>query len=200
MKYTYLINYGHGGIINEVYQTPPEKGKQFEHTNGQVAYEGVINRIIGRKLVKKLKDFSVPYIEICPTELDIPLPVRAGIVNKYHQWLHNCILLEIHSNAGHGTGIEIWTSVGNTPADPIANQLYLALKRTIPEVKYRIDQTDGDYDKERDFYMLTNTNCPAVLPELMFFDNWKDYKLLMNEEFQNRIIDAFILFINKLEQ
>lgn len=48
--------------------------------------------------------------------------------------------------------------------------------------------TDGDRDKESDFYIIKNAKCPAVLIECLFFDNYEDYKLLIDNNFQDELV------------
>jgi N-acetylmuramoyl-L-alanine amidase len=66
----------------------------------------------------------------------------------------------------------------------------------------RTDRTDGDYDKEARFYVLTRTVMPAVLIEHLFFDNYQDARLLMDPETVDRFAEAqvrtIIDFINNL--
>jgi N-acetylmuramoyl-L-alanine amidase len=45
----------------------------------------------------------------------------------------------------------------------------------------RKDTTDGDKDKEADFYIIKGANCPAVLTENLFQDNRKDVELLESQ-------------------
>ena len=32
----------------------------------------------------------------------------------------NCFVVSVHANAGKGTGVEVWTSIGRTKSDDIA--------------------------------------------------------------------------------
>ncbi|TSA27668.1 MAG: N-acetylmuramoyl-L-alanine amidase [Bacteroidetes bacterium] len=57
----------------------------------------------------------------------------------------------------------------------------------ILEMQLRYDFSDQDKDKEADFYVLKKTNCPAVLLECLFFDNWDDFNFLKNPEFQKEL-------------
>jgi len=45
-------------------------------------------------------------------------------------------------------------------------------------------------DKEENFYVLKNTNCPAVLCELLFFDEINQAKFLNSEAGQERLADS----------
>ena len=65
----------------------------------------------------------------------------------------------------------------------------------------RSDRSDGDVDKEENFYILRYTNCPAILTENLFMDTEKDCRFLMSKEGQRAIIDmhvAAIIEINNL--
>jgi N-acetylmuramoyl-L-alanine amidase len=45
----------------------------------------------------------------------------------------------------------------------------------------RFDTSDGDHDKEANFYVIKAAKMPATLIEVLFFDNYSDYKLLTND-------------------
>jgi N-acetylmuramoyl-L-alanine amidase len=47
--------------------------------------------------------------------------------------------------------------------------------------------TDGDDDKEKNYYVLKNTNCPAFLVENLFYDNKQDAQFLLSTQGQTRI-------------
>ena len=57
-------------------------------------------------------------------------------------------------------------------------------------IRMRTDLSDGDYDKEARFYVLTRTLMPAILIEHLFFDNLQDAELLMDEEIVDRFAEA----------
>ncbi len=194
---TWLCDPGHGGVINNKYQTWPEK--MFKHSNNEVFYEGVFNRTIRDKLINRCEAKGIHIIDLCPTELDVRLDERADIANIYYREYPNAVGLSLHSNAGKGTGFEVYTSVGETMSDKYAQILCENLKSYFPEIEFRQDTTDGDFDKEAHFYILKNTKCPWILPECLFFDNYKDYKLLINPEFQTRYVDALVNFMLKAE-
>lgn len=197
MRILPLIDSGHGGMIDGVYQTFPDK--MFSYSKTEVFYEGVSNRIFKRKLITKLDNIGIPSIDLCPTELDIELDERVDIANIYHREFGNCLVISLHSNGGGGTGFEIFTSVGETKSDRYAHMLGEELMRTFPEIVFRKDSVTGEIDKEEQFYILKNTKCPAILPECLFSDNYKDYQLLIDEAFQDKYVDALVNFIKKIE-
>ena len=51
-KYTWILDNGHGGVIDGVYQTKGKRSPKFE--NGDVLYEGVFNRRVVKKLSELL--------------------------------------------------------------------------------------------------------------------------------------------------
>ncbi|MDQ9823580.1 hypothetical protein RFZ44_09590, partial [Acinetobacter sp. 163] len=69
----------------------------------------------------------------------------------------------------NGTGWEAYTTPGDTDADLLASCLYEEATKVFgartPLLKVRTDLTDGDPDKEANFYLLKKTSCPAVLTE-----------------------------------
>jgi len=195
---TIFLDGGHGGMINGIYQTYPRKMHSF--SKNEILYEGVYNRIIKNKLIDRMLKLDIKYIDVCPTELDIDLDTRVDIINAYCKDFgnSNCLLISLHSNAGDGSGIEIWTSIGQTKSDLYAQMLGVQIKNDFPNVKFRADKSDGDLDKESNFYILKHTKCPALLSEFMFFDNYEDYKLMIKPGFQDKYVDSLIEFIKRV--
>ena len=72
-------------------------------------------------------------------------------------------------------------------------------KFEFPNIRFRQDSQDGDLDKESQFYILKNTNCPAVLPEILFYDNYEDYKKLIDPSFRRDVVMSLVNWIEKCE-
>ena len=117
-KYTYLIDAGHGGMINGKYVTAPDK--MYEHSPSEIFYEGVFNHQIKDSLMYELRRNDITAIDIVSTSLDVPLDARVGIANIYHRKYPNCVGISLHSNAGKGTGFEVHTGMGETRSDKFA--------------------------------------------------------------------------------
>ena len=79
-----------------------------------------------------------------------------------------------------------------TRADALATSLYTAAQAHLSGHRLRTDYTDADPDQEADFYLLRNTNCPAVLTENLFMDNPADCALLLTEEGQQSLVDLHV--------
>ena len=113
---------------------------------------------------------------------------RCKIVNALQKEYKNCIYVSIHVNAaGNGkqwmnaTGWSAYTSVGVTSADKLAECLYWSAKKNLTGKKLRTDFSDKDSDLESNFYVLKNTNCPAVLTENFFQDNKEDVVYMLSD-------------------
>lgn len=113
---------------------------------------------------------------------------RCKIVNALQKEYKNCIYVSIHVNAaGNGTewkkatGWSAYTSVGITAADKLAECMYWSAKKNLEGKKLRTDFADKDSDYESNFYVLKNTNCPAVLTENFFQDNMNDVEYLLSD-------------------
>lgn len=186
-------------MIKGIYQTAPRKMHKF--LTGEIAYEGVINRDIKKLLISKLGNRS--YIDITNSNEDISLSNRVSLANNIYLTTPNAVYFSIHSNASpdhKGTGFEVWTSKGKTLSDKLAEILCRYLKDEFPEIKFRSDKSDKDLDKESDFYVLHKTNCPAVLVENLFFDNFNDFLKLTDPDFLDKLTDTYIFWINEVEK
>lgn len=185
-----ILDFGHGGIDSHGnYTTAPSKMHKFP--NGEVAYEGEINRRIGGLIEIFLKSHA--QLNVLTTvktsdPRDLSLSYRVAVANKYEA--KDSIFISIHSNASqnhNASGFSIYTSKGVTKSDALATNIGEAVQSYYQqlELKLRFDfYSDGDLDKEADFYVLRKTKCPAVLLECLFFDYWDDFVLLKDPEFQ----------------
>ena len=129
------------------------------------------------------------FIDIEDDDLDVnqskELCLRCKIVNDLQKVYGNCIYISIHVNAAgndgkwhNATGWEAYTSIGITAADRLVKCLYDSAKFNLQDKKIRKDFSDGDEDKESNFYVLKHTLCPAVLTENFFQDNKEDVEFL----------------------
>lgn len=182
-----IIDMGHGYVINNLYQTA---GKRSPDYGKGVIYEGVSNKHFGNDLMAELFKANIPFYICNPEPEDISLAERTRRANNRYAANKETYLLSIHSNAGGGTGIEGFTSIGQTASDLICEDFLIGLQTDLPGVKYRFDNSDGDRDKEIDFYILKNTTCPSILLELLFMDNMGDYCLLFDDDFRKSIVQS----------
>ncbi|WP_177764041.1 N-acetylmuramoyl-L-alanine amidase [Flavobacterium sp. I3-2] len=167
--------------------------------DGSQLFEYEFNRDIVRRIAKALDKEQIDYVILVPELKDVSLAERVKRANAHHAKCgkHTC-LISVHSNAGGGTGFEVFTSVGQTKSDEFAQIMFDAFKKEFPEQKMRSDRVDGDDDKESNFYILKNTNCPAMLTESFFMDHLQDLKILMSEYGRSRIAKAHVEAIKKI--
>lgn len=169
-------------------------------------YEWSWNRDIVRRISAKLNELNIPNEILVTEDFDVSLNERVRRVNKMSlmakkQGLEP-ILISIHINAsGNGgwksaNGWSVWVSNNaSIKSKEFAQILYaeaeeLGLKgnRSTPKERYWTSN----------FYILKNTNCPAVLTENMFQDNKDDVELLLSEEGKNKITKLHIEAIKKI--
>ena len=196
---------GHGGMVFKngkwVYDTGNKK--LFKYSDTEIAYEGVINRRVESELLRLWDAEGRAWVDVSSGNLDIPLFSRVTFANSlYHFYKHkyNCLYLSLHSNAGGGTGIEIFTSPGQTLSDQYADICSQKLIEYFPDIVFRKDESDGDIDKEDNFYVLKNTDMPAILVEFLFFDNADDWKLLKDQQTIERYAKTLYSFLKVAEK
>lgn len=188
------LDAGHGGIDPKGnYTTAPSK--MFDHKTGvfhkgSVFYEGVWNRTLINRVSDKLGNLGIRHVKVHHDYLDTPLEYRVDMANWYHRNFAQGIYISTHANAANGQarGFEVYTSRGQTAADPVATLLFNTVQELFGNrITYRTDYSDGDPDKEAGFFVLTKTAMPAILIEHLFFDNIHDARLLMDDE----VVDLF---------
>lgn len=158
--------------------------------DGTQLFEWEFNRDIVKRVSSMLEAEGIQYRILVPETKDVSLSARCKRANAiYSETSGKCFLISVHANAGGGTGWEAYTSVGQTKADLIATELYKeAEKEFAPDGwKIRKDTSDGDPDKESQFYILKHTKCPAVLVENFFMDTRKDCAFIQSEDGRNRV-------------
>lgn len=179
---TVVLDFGHGGIDKDGnYTTAPRKMHTFE--DGTIAYEGVLNRAIGKQILNCLKDESGLQV-ICTSQLDDPkdysLKARVAVANLLDP--KSAIFASIHCNAStshNAGGFEIFTSKGVTESDRLASEV----RTTARYALHKVNMRDRGL-KEANFYVLRKTKCTAILIECGFFDFKPEFDKLDNPTFQ----------------
>lgn len=103
------------------------------------------------------------------------------------------LFISLHCNSFSSPGVnglEVFTSIGNTAADVAADYVCTWLKTAFPASSFRADLTDGDPDKEADFYVLNSTRCSALLVEMGFLSNPDERAWLCDPATQDAIAEA----------
>lgn len=107
--------------------------------------------------------------------------------------------VSIHCNAAanrSASGFEVWTTKGQTAADPLAESVLRKMGRAFPGEIARLDKTDGDGDKESGFAVLRETTAPAVLVEVGFISHPETEARMRSSEWiataARAIVDALV--------
>ncbi len=180
-KFAVLLDFGHGQNT---------AGKRSPVWNdGSQLFEWEYNRKVGKQLVNMLIENRINFFIVSPESLDISLKTRVQRANDFavaNKKLKT-FFISLHGNAdpsGKGHGIEVWTSVGQTKSDPIADIYMDQVKNIMKGWAVRRDFSDNDSDKEAHFYVLKHTSMPAILPEMGFYSNEEECKKMMNQNTQ----------------
>ena len=155
-KPTIMIDPGHGG------RDPGAVGP-----NGMKESEVVlaVSERLGIFLIDKVMVYTTR-----ETDTFVELTERSKRANRVPVDL----FLSIHCNSAgssQANGYEVFTSPGETEADPFATQLFLSWAARNPDKVGRVDHDDGDPDKEANFSVLRHTRMPAALFEIGFISN-----------------------------
>lgn len=202
-----LIDNGHG--INTKGKNSPDK-RLLEWKYSREIAEEVHLALVAR---------GVDARRIVTEDTDISLPTRCNRVNKYcyKYGKGNVILVSVHVNAAGGDGKwhdaggwSAFTSVGETKSDKLAEHLYDAAEKHLQDYAkameagkltgkygtkqrpFRTDRSDCDKDLEKNYTILYNTLCPAVLTENLFQDNITDVDYLLSEKGRKEIVDLHV--------
>lgn len=189
-KYHWIIDNGHG------YNT---KGKRSPFwPNGSQLFEWEFNRILSHQLVDLLAKNKIEHTLLVPEKEDIPLEERSERADNIEG---NTALISIHGNAARSRkaqGMEVYTSPGQTKADPMASILLQELSQLGWAMRYDY-WTDDDPDKEAKFHMLMKTKMPAMLSENGFYTNFVECSKMLNPSHQRKIVKAHFQAIKKIE-
>ncbi len=191
-----ILDAGHGGVDPNtgINQTP---SREFEHADGKVLYEGMLNRNLLRLAIIECVANNLPYLVVSDIYQDNSISDRVRKANAAYKMGGydecNCIYLSIHHDATTthtGTGIKLITYFGQTKSDELA---------TITEpffikngFKVNRDFGDGDMDFEYNLGVLRETKMPAKMLEFHHYDNPSELEIILNQERQKSAMKALI--------
>lgn len=208
MQPIFIIEAGHGDYVNGVYNIRQKGSKQY-HFDDFSIYEGAINRGIKRRILDMSHLVESTIIDAHPhyggNTKDYSLQYRCNVLNSIaddcKKESYYPIGVSLHCNAGGGEGLEVWTSRGNTSADPCANYWHDAARELVPDLKFRtFNHKKGKADKEANFKILNDTNFPMFLPEHLFFDNKIEARYLLTDLGQKEMAMITIRAFQLIEQ
>ena len=220
-RYTWLLDPGHGGFIDGVYQTAGKRSPEFP--DGSRLYEGEFNRDVVARIMdlssgrwgakgelkeplKRKKGYSryaIDAINLVDTEEDIPLRVRVNEANRIHAEKKNCIYVSVHANA-FGNGKEFNKAKGictfyyykSLKGEVLAE----SLQRWLADLTPFRDRGFRANDTWANFYVLRKTHMPAVLSENGFMTNFDDAINLMDPNVRQDIANAHYNMMLEIEE
>lgn len=157
-------------------------------------------REITNRLHDELAHEGIASELIVKEEKDIPLATRCSRANdiykKAKQTGKTCVLISVHINAAtnagwsNATGWTVWVANNASNASKLlAQTLYqqaekksLQGNRCVPSCKYW----------QAGFYILKNTNMPAVLTENLFMTNKQEVAYLLSEKGKQEIVNLHV--------
>lgn len=188
-NYIWILDAGHGGLIDGVYQTDGKRSPKWE--DGSQLFEGVSNRDFVNRISKKLEFLNISHIKLVDNQEDTPLSIRTGLANHLYETEMSkvdgkkMIFISIHSDAWeteYARGWSVFTTHGVTLSDVIAHYVAQKFKQIFPNERLRSDVSDGYLDVEANFWVLRKTKMPAILTENFFMTNPRECKeILMTE-------------------
>lgn len=198
--YAYIIDPGHG------VETPGKRSPQLQ--NGYRLIEYLYTRNVASHLVNFLLKHNSSFFLTTNDKRDIPLTERVMKSEHFAQKIGKpCLFISLHGNAhGNGeewtpaSGIECWTSPGNTLADTCADIYLDQVEKLLPGWKIREDASDGDRDKEAHFFVLKHTRMPAILLEMGFYTNRSDVSMMMKDIWQKAHANVIMESILEIEK
>jgi N-acetylmuramoyl-L-alanine amidase len=213
-RYTWLLDPGHGGLIDGVYQTAGKRSPELP--DGRILYEGVFNRQVASQLADfgsgdvyvRLKNArahqaKLDIINLVDTDKDLSLRSRVREANRIHKEKKNCIYVSIHANAfGNGRdfnsagGVVTFHHYRSSKGKKLATVLQKELAYYTPfrDRGVRANETWAN------FYVLRKTHMPAVLSENGFMTNLKDAENLLDPGVVTNVAKAHLEMILEIEE
>jgi len=212
-KYTWLLDPGHGGVIEGEYQTAGKRSPPFP--DGSVLYEGEFNRDIVSRILKLTSGWApgrhkthyrlhaIDTVNLVDTEEDMPLRERVKRANDIHREKGNCIYVSVHANA-FGNGREFNSAKGicsfHHYRSKNGKRLSEVLQRWLGDLTLFRNRGVLSNDRWANFYVLRKTHMPAVLSENGFMTNFDDASALLDPEVRQAIANAHFAMIQEIEE
>ena len=190
-----ILDAGHG------IDTPGKRSPVWN--NGTQLFEWKFNRNIVDYIIGYLEVANISYVKLIEESQDISLKERVDRINtiyKENKDKYKVYLISVHGNAADNAptanGIEVFTSIGETKSDTIAEVFYSKLKNLGWKMRPNRSNKGG---KEENFYILKNSHCPAVLTENGFYTNEEECKKMLDYYWQKEIALAHYKAIQDIE-
>ncbi len=183
--YTVIIDPGHGGN---------DPGKIAVNN----AQEKDINLSISLKLKEIMEEEGITVIMTRETDEGLydesdsnkksaDLKARCEIINEAYAKSNRVIAVSIHQNSYTSEdikGAQVFYYSKSEEGKKLAEIIQESFIKNLDGTNTRVAKANDNY------YMLLNTDCPAVIVECGFLSNWTEATLLIDEDYQQKVADA----------
>lgn len=176
---------------NVIVIDPGHGGKDPGTTGFSGSYEKDINLEIVKKLKKKLKSDGYRVISTRDNDESVDNLLRAEIANKKRAR----VFISIHGNSMEDNssidGIQVLyypdreSTIGDLNNDEFAQTMMTSLVNGT-------GAADKGIIEREDLIVLNQTKMPAIIIECGFLSNGNEEKLLLTDDYQNKIVDSII--------
>ncbi len=200
VRYLWCLDNGHGRLQSGKRSPFFEDGTRLE--------EWSFNRDIVNRIAVQLDALGVQYIKIVPEdEVGSFLQERVERANQIQSPLGlPKIFVSVHANAmgfsdwdDRFHGLETWFHPNSQSGLHIASVFQSALTQKLPAWQDR-GIKHHQSGSRKIFYVLGNTNMPAILTENGFYTHTEEARRLMQTDVRQAIADAHIAAILHIEQ
>jgi N-acetylmuramoyl-L-alanine amidase len=200
-RHTWLLDPGHGGLIDDIYQTAGKRSPKFP--DGSILYEGVFNRDVVGRIIKLCQENQIDCINLVDSEEDISLQHRVTKANLLHKENQNSIYVSVHANA-FGNGRDFNSAKGACSfhhyKSKNGKRLAEVLQRWIEDLTPFGNRGVLSNETWANFYVLRKTHMPAVLSENGFMTNYDDALALMDPNVRQFVANAHFAMIQEIEE
>jgi N-acetylmuramoyl-L-alanine amidase len=189
-----ILDAGHG------IDTPGKRSPVWK--DGTQLFEWEFNRAVVAIISRYLTASNISNIKLVVSDVDVSLKARSSQINELYEKYKDTYfvyLLSIHGNAANSpraNGIEAFTTEGITVCDKIADMYLKELEALGWKMRYN---NKTKLNKDLDFWILKQTNCPSILTENGFYTNEEECRKMMDRYWRNQIALAHIRAAVKIE-
>ena len=203
LRYHWCLDNGHGSL---------QAGKRYPQdptSDPTQLLEWEFTREVNKRIIERLDALGIMYTNIVPEEnVGSFLAERVARANELDSTFGlPKIYISIHGNAAgveSASGVETWYFLGSNSGVKLASifqkHIIHALQEGAGDHVWKDRGIRTYTPANRNFYVLRNTNMPAVLTENGFYSNTPERLEMLKPEIQQKIADAHVSAILEIEQ
>lgn len=189
---TVIIDPGHGGVdpgkigVNKVLE------KELNLSIALKLKKGLEEK--GYKVIMTRESDMGLYSESDSNKKRVDMNNRCNLINSEFEKDGKVINVSIHQNSYTSEGVkgpQVFYYSKSENGKRLAGILQKTVNSSLQVEKPRTEKANDNY------YMLVHTNCPSVIVECGFLSNWEEAEQLMNDVYQQKIVDAILIGIEE---